>query len=59
MYGTMADGSPRYQKWRWAAHDIQWSPTAGVMGPANETYIEQLIHELVALDPYAPHQIQK
>jgi hypothetical protein len=24
------------------------------MGPANETYIEQLIHELVALDPYAP-----
>jgi hypothetical protein len=38
------------------------------MGPANETYIEQLIHELVALDPYSPgrvlqslqsHQIQK
>ncbi|KAF8473751.1 DNA glycosylase [Russula ochroleuca] len=44
----------RFIKWRWAAHGVQWSPTFGVMGPASETYIEQLIHELVALDPYAP-----
>ncbi|KAI0249009.1 DNA glycosylase [Lactifluus subvellereus] len=44
----------RYIKWRWAVHGVQWSPTVGVMGPANEAYTEQLIYELVALDPYAP-----
>ncbi|KAH9059820.1 DNA glycosylase, partial [Lactarius vividus] len=43
----------RYIKWRWAADGVRWSPTLGVMGHANETYLEQLIHELVALDPYA------
>ncbi|KAI9451751.1 DNA glycosylase [Lactarius psammicola] len=43
----------RYIKWRWAADGVQWSPTLGVIGHANETYLEQLIHELVALDPYA------
>ncbi|KAF8266135.1 DNA glycosylase [Lactarius quietus] len=43
----------RYVKWRWAAEGVQWSPTLGVIGHANETYLEQLIHELVALDPYA------
>jgi len=42
----------RFIKWRWAAHGVQWSPALGIIGPANETYIEQLIHELVALDPY-------
>ncbi len=43
-----------YQKWRWATHGVQWCPTFGVVGPANETYIERLIHDLVALDPNAP-----
>ncbi|KAN0118691.1 DNA glycosylase [Russula decolorans] len=44
----------KYIKWRWATHGVQWCPGFGVMGPASETYIEQLIYELVALDPYAP-----
>ncbi|KAH9953638.1 DNA glycosylase [Russula dissimulans] len=43
----------RVLKWRWAAHGVQWSPSLGAIGPANETYTEQLIHELVALDPYS------
>ncbi|KAH9975212.1 DNA glycosylase, partial [Russula compacta] len=28
----------RFIKWRWAVHGLQWSPTLGVVGPANETY---------------------
>jgi len=44
----------RFIKWRWATHGVQWSPTLGIVGPASETYIENLIHELVALDPYVP-----
>ncbi|KAI9450952.1 DNA glycosylase [Russula earlei] len=44
----------RYLKWRWAVHGVQWSPTLGVICPASETYIEQLIHELVTLNPYRP-----
>ena len=42
------------QKWRWAINGVQWCPSFGVMGSASVTYIEQLIYELVALDPYAP-----
>jgi hypothetical protein len=50
----VAPSNRYYQKWRWATHGVQWCPGFGVMGPASETYIEQLIYELVALDPYAP-----
>ncbi|KAI0259372.1 DNA glycosylase [Gloeopeniophorella convolvens] len=44
----------RYLKWRWAADGMQWSPALGVTGPASETYLEQLIHELLMFEPYSP-----